>query len=159
VKPARRVAVVAAAALAVAAPAAAADFHLLLQCDGQVRAETGAQPARVALALRDNNTTALIQQSNVLPVGERMKYVESPTAYSMTYKLPATRTPLFYDWWNGRLFVWLPALRKVTTIRLAIDRVQGTLAGEMLNGEGQQLATLEMNCKPVTEDMLEQRKF
>jgi hypothetical protein len=159
VKAGRRRALAAGCRGAVGAPGGGPHFSLLLQCDGKVRAESGSRPAQVSLALRDNNTTALIQQSNVLPVGERLKYVESPTTFSMTYKLPATRTPLFHDWWNGRLFVWMPALRKVSTIRLSIDRVRGTLGGEMLNGEGQKLATLAMDCQPVTEEMLEPRKF
>ena len=143
----------------VAPPVGAADFHMFLQCEGQVKASGKATPAQASLALRDNNNTALVQQSNVLPVGERLKYVESPMAYSMTYKLPAVRTPMFYDWWNGRMFVWLPALKQVTTIRLSIDRMSGTLAGQMLNSNDQSLATLAMDCQPVTEEALTKRKF
>ena len=132
---------------------------MFLRCEGQLNADGLATPAQVSLALRDNNNTALVQQSDVLPVGERLKYVESPMAYSMTYKLPAARSPLFYDWWNGRIFVWLPALKKVTTIRLSIDRMNGTLAGQMLNSYDQGLATLAMACQPVTEEALSKRKF
>lgn len=140
-------------------PATGADFHLFLQCEGQATAGGRSTPADVAFALRDNNNTALVQRSNVLPVGERLKYVESPMAYSMTYKLPDVRTPLFYDWWHGRLFVWWPALRQVYTIRLSIDRMSGGLSGQMLNAHDQMLATLAMDCRPVAEEELSKRKF
>lgn len=150
---------VASLCLAAGVPAAAADFHLFLKCDGQATADGKSTPAQVSLALRDNNNTALVQQSDVLPVGERLNYVESPMAYSMTYKLPGTRTPLFYDWWNGRMFVWLPALKQLNTVRLSIDRMSGSLSGQMLNADGTSLAALAMACRPVTPDELTQRKF
>ena len=42
--------------------------------------------AYLYLALRDNNMTAFVQRSNVLPVGERMKYVATDAYYAATYQ-------------------------------------------------------------------------
>lgn len=142
-----------------AQPALAADFFLYLQCEGKVMAGGKSTPGHVHLALRDNNTTALIQKSNTLPVGQRLHYDVSPQMYSMTYNVRATGSAVLYDWWRGALFVWQPNLKQVTTVRLSIDRQSGSLSGEMLNAEAHQLGTMAMTCEPVSEEDLPAPKF
>jgi len=77
--------------------------------------------------MRDNNQSAVIQRSNILPVGEKMKYEVSPATYSMTYRSPKARTQLYYDWMRGQLFAWDPSLQRLAYIRLSIDRQNGSL--------------------------------
>ena len=142
-------------------PAAAADFFVYLQCDGRVNAGKDSMTGNVSLALRDNNTTALIQKSNVMPVGERLKYDVSPVSYSMSYRVPGVRSDsvALYDWWRGALFVWQPNLKRVAKIRMSIDRSTGDLAGEMLNSQDERLASMAMNCKAIDEADLPAPKF
>ena len=147
------------ATVGAAAPVSAADFFLYLQCQGKVSAGGKSTPAHVDLALRDNNTTALIQKSNTLPVGQRLKYDVSPATYSMTYHVRSTGTTVLHDWWRGTLFIWQPNLKQVTTVRLSIDRQAGDLEGEMLNAEGSVLATLAMRCEAIDEATLPPPKF
>ena len=47
-----------------------------------VRSAAKRGTAHLELALRDNNMSAFVQRSNVLPTGERMKYVATQTHYS-----------------------------------------------------------------------------
>jgi hypothetical protein len=152
---------VSALALMWAPSAGAADFSMFLRCAGKINNSSGGStPAHVDLALRDNNTTALIQKSNVIPVGERLKYAESPMAFSMTWSVPVARTAVLYDWWRGAMFVWMPSLKRLSTIRMSIDRGSGELSGDLLNHEAQSLATLAMKCESIDPDELEQkRKF
>jgi len=140
-------------------PAGAADFFLYLKCEGRVAADKNSKPGHLDLALRDNNMTALIQRSDTLPVGERLRYQVSPVAYSMTYRVPGTGSTVLYDWWRGQMFVWQPSLKRVAHIRLSIDRQSGRLSGEMLNAQDQTLATLGMSCKAIEEDDLPAPKF
>jgi hypothetical protein len=145
---------------AACAPAAhAAEFSLYLRCEGRVSSNGKSTPGRVDLALRDNNQTALVQQSNALPVGVRLKYDVSPAAYSMTYRVPGTGSAVLYDWWRGALFVWQPSLKMVATVRLSIDRQSGQLNGEMLNAEAVRLASLDMMCEALKEEELAPPKF
>ena len=142
-------------------PAAAADFFAYLQCEGKVNAGKDSMAGNVSLALRDNNTTALIQKSNVMPVGERLKYDVSPVSYSMSYRVPGVRSDsvALYDWWRGALFVWHPNLKRVAKIRMSIDRSTGDLSGEMLNSQDERLASMAMNCKAIDEADLPAPKF
>jgi hypothetical protein len=140
-------------------PAAAADFFLYLRCEGKVDYGRSSTAGHVDLALRDNNMTALIQRSNVLPVGQRLKYEVSPISYSMNYQIRAAGSTVLYDWWRGPLFVWQPNLKQVTTVRLSIDRQTGALSGEMLNAEAEMLATLRMDCQAISEESLPAPKF
>jgi hypothetical protein len=150
----------AALCMSLVAPSAwAADFFLYLKCDGKLMAGGKSMPGHVHLALRDNNTSALIQKSNVLPVGQRLHYDVSPQMYSMTYNVRATGNAVLYDWWRGALFVWQPNLKQVTTVRLSIDRQSGGLSGELLNAEASQLGTLAMNCEAINEEDLPAPKF
>ncbi len=142
-------------------PAVAADFFAYLQCEGKVRAGKDSMAGNVSLALRDNNTTALIQKSNVMPVGERLKYDVSPVSYSMSYQVPGVRgdSVALYDYWRGALFVWQPNLKRVAKIRMSIDRSTGELTGEMLNAQDARLASMAMNCKAIDEADLPTPKF
>ena len=140
-------------------PSWAAEFHLYLDCQGKVASKGKAYEASLLLAMRDNNNTALIQKSNVLPVGERMKYVASEVAYTMTYRSPQARSRLALDWFSGQLFVWLPDLKRLAETRLSIDRQTAVLQGELLNADGDLLGNLRMDCQPVSPDDLPAPKF
>ena len=144
---------------ATVAPARAAEFHLYLQCQGKVASKGKAYDAHLNLAMRDNNLTALIQKSNVLPVGERMKYVASEVAYTLTYRTPQARSRLALDWFSGQIFVWLPDLKRVAETRLSIDRQTAVLQGELLNADSDLLGNLRMDCQPVSPDDLPAPKF
>ncbi|MFO1328214.1 MAG: hypothetical protein U1F56_12720 [Rubrivivax sp.] len=155
---ARRAAVLAAGML-VAGAAQAQIFHLYLLCSGEVQVQGKSRPAHVDLALRDNNMTALIQRSNVLPVGDRLKYEASPALYSMVAKAPSQGSVLFHDWIRGEVFVWAPGLKQLQTIRLSIDRQTADLEGEMLDGKGDLMGRLRMRCTPKTNDEMPAPKF
>ena len=149
----------AAAAVAAAAPASAQQFSLYLQCSGQVQAKGRQQAAHLDLALRDNNMTALIQRSDVLPVGEKMKYQASPALYSMTIGLYNRSGAMYYDWLRGTMFVWNPDLLRLHTVRLSVDRQTAALQGEMLDGKGAMLGRLKMHCEPKDNDSVPAPKF
>ncbi|MDZ7855649.1 hypothetical protein [Sphaerotilus sp.] len=137
----------------------AAEFHLYLQCQGKVASRGIAHDAHLQLAMRDNNLTALIQKSNLLPVGERMKYVKTEVAYTLTYRTPQARSHIVRDWFSGQIFVWLPDLKRLAETRLSIDRQTAVLQGELLNAEGDLLGNLRMDCQPVSPDDLPAPKF
>ena len=141
------------------ASSTAAEFSLYLKCEGKVIAGGKSTPGHVDFAMRDNNNTALIQRSNALPVGERLKYAASPMTYSMTYKARGTNTVIAQDWMRGQLFVWQPSLKRVATVRVAIDRQSGDLSGDLLNAEEQSMAQLKMQCQPMREEDLPPPKF
>ncbi len=142
-----------------AMPAMADEFFLYLKCSGNIIAGGKSQPADVDLALRDNNETALIQQSNVLPVGERLKYKVSPSTYSMRYYVPGTRTGVIYDWWHSQIFIWYPSLQQLSMVRLSINRQSGQLTGVLENSAAESLASLKMNCEAEDEEDLPEPKF
>jgi hypothetical protein len=150
-----------AAALALAGtPALSAEFHLYLKCSGTLSSSAKATPAKLDLAMRDNNLTALVQNSDVLPVGERMKYAATEQAYAMTLRTPVWGTRgAYYNWFSGVLFVWHPDLKKLATTRLSIDRQTAALEGELLNIEGNVLGKLRMTCKPQSMDDVPAPKF
>jgi hypothetical protein len=145
--------------LALPATVSADYFSLYLKCEGDVSAGKGKTRAHVDLALRDNNETALIQRSNVLPVGEKMKYEVSPATYSMRYYAPGTGSRVYYDWYRGYLFDWNPNLKRLSVIRLSIDRQSGELSGEILNNQDQPLARIKMACEAVSPEALPEPKF
>ena len=140
-------------------PAVAQEFGLYLLCSGTVEAKGKSQPAHLDMAMRRNNQTALIQRSDVLPVGERMKFETSPTFYSMVFNAPARGSVVYYDWIRGALFVWNPDLQKLHTIRLSVDRQSAALQGEMRDGQGAILGRLKMQCQPKDNDTVETPKF
>jgi hypothetical protein len=147
--------------LALCEPAAAQEFSRFLQCAGTFAAGNQTAPAHVDFALRFNNRTALIQRSNILPVGERLAYVPSPAAYSMTYRLPRQGTQVIAipGWFSSTILIKFPDLRRLNQIRLSIDRQNGALEGVMLNEEEQPLATFAMQCKSASEEEVGAPKF
>lgn len=157
-KPLFRTVSLALAALAAQA-ASAQEFNLYLGCTGNALAGGKTRQVYLDLAMRDNNETALIQRSNVLPMGERLKYTASPMAYTLVYKAPVPGSKVFYDWYRGALFTWNPDLKRLAAIRLAIDRQTAELEGEILNAQDQVLGTLEMKCEPRTMESMPQPRF
>jgi hypothetical protein len=103
--------------------------------------------AHLFLALRDNNMTAFVQRSNVLPMGERMKYVATNTHYTATY-LPQRGGKVFLDFKGTALFKWYPPFEKLQATRVAIDRQTGELEGELVGAEGEVLGRMDMTCEP-----------
>ena len=139
--------------------AQAAEFHMYVKCKGTLSASGKSKPAHLDLALRDNNTTALIQRSNVLPKGERLVYTQTPSDYTMVYKLRQPGTHYYHDWLNGTWVVWQPNLKRLATIRLAIDRQEGELEGELLDFDDDLIGTMQMSCDRVDPDELPEPKF
>lgn len=154
-----RVALLLASALFVPTVSHADYFSLYFKCAGTVASAKKTTKANVDLALRDNNNSALIQKSNILPVGESMKYEVSPATYSMSYYVPGVHTKVYYDWYRGYLFSWNPGLKRLAAIRLSIDRQSGKLAGEILNSRDRSLARINMNCEAISPDDLPEPKF
>lgn len=103
--------------------------------------------AHIYLALRDNNMTALVQRSNVLPMGERMKYTATNSHYTATY-MPQRGGKVFLDFKGTQLFKWYPPFEKLAATRVAIDRQTGELEGEMVGPEGEVLGRMDMSCVP-----------
>lgn len=141
------------------APAGAEEFGVYLACAGKVEAGRRSMPAHLDLALRRNSQLALIQRSDVLPVGERMKMEISPTFYSMVYAAPIRTSTVWYDWIRGTMFVWDPDLLKLQSVRLSVDRQTADLEGELRDGAGVQLATLAMHCDPKNNNTVPEPKF
>ena len=137
----------------------AAEFNLFLTCAGKLTSAGKSKAAHLDLALRDNNTTALIQRSNVLPKGERLLYTQTPTNYTMVYKLRQSGTRIHHDWLHGTWVVWQPNLKRLATIRMAIDRQEGELEGEMLDFNDELIGTMKMTCEKVDPDELPEPKF
>lgn len=133
------------------APAAWAQmFHLYLNCTRELQVGNQSRAAEIDLALRDNNQTALIRRSDVLPVGERMAYLPSQTHYAMVYATPVRSSRVYVSWYR-RIVVWWPDFERVVTTRLSIDRQTGQLQGEILDGRNDVLARLQMNCEPTKD--------
>jgi hypothetical protein len=147
------------ALLALPMAASAEYFSLYLRCQGEVVSSAGKTPGHIDVAMRDNNQSAVIQRSNVLPVGEKMKYEVSPATYSMTYRSPKARTQLYYDWMRGQLFAWDPSLQRLAYIRLSIDRQNGSLEGDFRNADDTILARFGMSCEKVDPSALPAPKF
>lgn len=139
--------------------ASAAEYNLYLKCSGQLTAAGKSRPAQLELALRDSNNVALIQRSNVLPVGERLGYTPTPVAYTMLYKLRQPGTHYHEDWLRGHWVVWQPNLKRLATIRLAIDRQDGSLEGQLLDFNDDLIGTVRMDCDAVDPDELPPPKF
>lgn len=135
-------------------------FHLYLKCTGTLSSSAKPTPAQLELAMRDNNMTALIQKSDVLPVGERLKYVATAQAYTMQMRTPVFGTQSVYsNWFSGPIFVWHPDLKNLALTRISIDRQTAVLDGEMLNIANKVLGRLRMNCTPQSMDDVPAPKF
>ena len=140
-------------------PVDAQEFGVYLACSGEVRAGGRAMQAHLDLALRRNSQLALIQRSDVMPVGERMKLEITPAFYSMVYTAPLRSSTVWYDWIRGTMFVWDPDLLKLHLVRLSVDRQTAALEGEMRDGAGAQLALLAMHCDPKDNSTVPEPKF
>lgn len=106
--------------------------------------------AHLELALRDNNMTAFVQRSNVLPTGERMKYTATQSHYAATYK-PEASTRAVADWRSSWLFSWHPPFQKLAAARISIDRQTGHLEGEIVGPAGEAMGLIDMQCEPKKE--------
>jgi hypothetical protein len=140
--------------------AVAQQFHLYLRCNGKLTSTDKPTLASLELAMRDNNQTALVQRSDLLPVGERLRYVATEQAYSMQMRTPVYGTTGVYtSWFHTPIFVWHPNLRQLSMTRISIDRQSGVLQGEMLNIAGDVLARMHMDCVPTKMDDVAPPRF
>ena len=153
-----RLLVLAAAVLAVA-PSTAQEYGVYLSCTGQVQAGGKSKSANLDLALRRNSSLALIQRSDVLPVGDKMKLEITPAFYSMVFQAPRPNSAVYYDWLRGTLLVWGPGLRELQTIRISVDRQSAALDGDMRDVNDRSIGHLKMRCKPSDNDSVPEPKF
>jgi len=130
------------------------EYSRFLQCTGSMLDGDKTLPAHVDYAMRLNSRMALIQRSNVLPVGQSLKFVPTPYLYTMSYKLPAQGTQVVAasSWFQTTFLVLYPDLNKLNEIRVSIDRHTGALEGQLLNENAAVLATLQMTCKLESTD-------
>ncbi len=145
-----------------AVDADAQEYSRFLTCNGSfVADDKPPHDAHAEFALRYNNHTALIQGSNVLPVGEILSYVATPATYSMTYLLrhKGTQVVVVPGWFSNTILVAYPNLKRLNQIRLSVNRQSGALEGSMLNEEDELLGSFKMNCKSVTERDIEPPKL
>jgi len=148
-----------AAAAAAAQPGSAQEYGLYLNCSGQVASGGRSKDAHLDLALRRNSSLALVQRSDVLPVGDKMRLDITPGFYSMVFHAPARGGAVYYDWIRGALFVWSPLLREIQTARLSVDRQSAVLEGDLRDVNDRSLGTLHMQCEPKTNDSVAKPKF
>lgn len=153
-----RLLVFTAAVLAVA-PSTAQEFGVYLNCSGQVQANGRSKNATLDLALRRNSSLALIQRSDILPVGDRMKLEITPAYYSMVFHAPVPTSASYYDWTRGTLIVWSPVFRQLQTVRISVDRQSAALEGDMRDINDRPLGRLKMRCKPSDNDSAPEPKF
>lgn len=139
----------------------AQEFSRFLQCEGNFAAGDKTLPAHADFAFRYNNRTALIQRSNVLPMGERLNYVASPATYSMTYRLRAQGTQILAmpGWFSNTILVLYPDLQRLNQIRMSIDRQTGELEGILLNEVDRSLGSFKMQCQSKSEVDMSVPKF
>jgi hypothetical protein len=102
-----RLLVFAAAVLAVA-PGTAQEYGVYLSCSGQVQAGGRSRMLTSIWPCGRNSSLALIQRSDVLPVGDKMKLDITPAFYSMVFRAPVPTSASYYDWIRGTLIVWSP---------------------------------------------------
>jgi hypothetical protein len=153
-----RLLVFAAAALALV-PGSAQEFGVYLKCSGQVEAGGRSKGAHLDLALRRNSSLALVQSSDVLPVGDKMKLDITPGFYSMVFHAPARNSAIYYDWVRGTIFVWSPVLRELQTVRISVDRQSAALEGDMRDINDHSIGRLKMRCTPSNNDTAPEPKF
>jgi hypothetical protein len=140
-------------------PAAAQEYGLYLSCSGRVEAHGQSKEAHLDLALRRNSSLAMVQRSNVLPVGDKMKLQITPGFYSMVFHAPMHGTAVYTTWIGGPIFVWYPPLRELQTARISIDRQTAALEGEMRDAVDRVLGRLTMRCEPKSNDTAAEPKF
>ena len=146
-----------------AGAATAQEYSRFLSCEGKFSPDGRGKPvnANVDFALRLNNRTALIQASNVMPVGEKLRFVPTPANYSMTYILRprGTRVIVVPGWFQNTILVAYPNLQRLNQIRLSLNRQTGVLDGKMLNEEDEVLGSFRMDCTSKSEEDVGPAKF
>lgn len=147
--------------LAAAGTAGAQEYSRFLSCAGSFSADDKPREAHADFALRYNSRTALIQGSNVLPVGEILRYVPTPANYSMTYLLrpQGTKVLVVPGWFHHTILVAYPNLKRLNQIRLSLNRQTGVLEGKMLNEEDELLGSFTMQCTSKSEQDVGAPKF
>ena len=148
-----------AAAVLTVAPGSAQEYGVYLNCTGQVQAGGKSRSANLDLALRRNSSLALIQRSDVLPVGDKMKLEITPAFYSMVFHAPVPSSASYYDWMRGTLIVWSPVFRELQTVRISVDRQTAALDGDMRDINDRSLGRLKMRCKASDNDSAPEPKF
>jgi hypothetical protein len=148
-----------AAAVLAAGPSPAQEYGVYLNCTGQVQAGGKSRSANLDLALRRNSSLAMIQRSDVLPVGDKMKLDITPAFYSMVFRAPVPSSAAYYDWMRGTLIVWSPVFRELQTVRISVDRQTAALEGDMRDINDRSLGRLKMRCKPSDNDSAPEPKF
>jgi len=148
-----------AAAMLATAPATAQQFGVYLSCSGHVEANGRSKDANLDLALRRNSSLAMIQRSDVLPVGDKMKLEITPAFYSMVFRAPVPTSASYYDWMRGTLIVWSPVFRELQTVRISVDRQTAALEGDMRDINDRSLGRLKMRCKASDNDSAPEPKF
>jgi len=148
-----------AAAVLAATPGSTQEFGVYLNCSGQVQAGGRSKDAHLDLALRRNSSLALIQRSDVLPVGNKMKLEITPAFYTMVFHAPRPNSAVYYDWLRGTLLVWGPGLRELQTIRISVDRQSAALEGDMRDVNDRSIGRLKMRCKPSDNESAPEPKF
>ena len=148
-----------AAAVLAVAPGTAQEYGVYLNCSGQVQAGGRSRNAHLDLALRRNSSLALIESSDVLPVGDRMRLEITPAFYSMVFRAPVPTSAVYHDWLRGTLIVWSPVLRELQTIRISVDRQSAALEGDMRDINDRSIGRLKMRCAPSDNDSAPEPKF
>lgn len=149
----------AAAALPAGSATTAQEYGLYLSCSGKVQAQGQAKDAHLDLALRRNSGLAMVQRSDVLPVGDKLRLEITPAFYSMVFYAPARGSVVYYNWIRGPIFVWYPDLQRLQRARISINRQSAALEGELLDGVDHLLGRLAMRCEPKTNDSVPEPKF
>jgi hypothetical protein len=142
-----------------ATTATSQEYGVYLNCRGQVLVNGRSKNAHVDLALRRNSSLALIQSSDVLPVGDRMRLEITPAFYSMVFHAPVPTSAVYHDWIRGTLVVWSPVLRELQTIRISVDRQSAALEGDMRDVHDRSIGHLRMRCTPSDNDSAPEPKF
>ena len=142
--------------------ATAQEYSRFLSCTGTFSADDGKErEAHADFGLRYNNRTAMIQGSNVLPVGEVLHYLPTPTNYTMTYLLRRHGTSVLAmpGWFQSTVLVAYPNLKRLNQIRLSLNRQSGVLEGKMLNEEDEVLGGFTMRCASQSGQEVEAPRF
>lgn len=146
-------------ALGAAAPVAAQEFGVYLNCGGRVEAGGKVRTSQLDLALRRNSGLAMVQRSDILPAGQKLRLEITPQFYTMVFDAPRAGSVIWHDWLRGALLVWNPDLHKLHTIRMSVDRQTAALQGELRDGAGRELGRLQMRCEPRDNDTVAAPKF
>ena len=141
--------------------AAAQEYSRFLGCAGTFVADSKPREAYIDLALRINSRKALIQGSNVLPVGEILDFVPTPANYSMTYLLRPRGTKVLTvpGWFQNTILIFYPDLQRLNQIRLSVNRQSGVLEGKMLNEDDEMLGAFTLQCRSQSEKDIGPAKF